>query len=303
MKRKVNYEHIYTTAVESFKYRYYNVSINDSMPLHQHPEWEVSFILKGKGSLLIGNDLKYFGEGNLTLVPPHIPHCWIFDKSSNEERTESITIQFRDELISSCLSQLAELTQICHKIYSIGQSRIIQGNAARIISQHMIDMNTQTSLKRLCSFLEIISLIANCQEYIPIGQSETIETYPVQDLPRIEKVYRYISANYMYKITLKDIASVASMSETAFCTFFKQITRQSFSAFLAQYRIEMAVKLLFESNTTISDICFAVGFNDIPHFNRTFKKLKGYSPKEYYAKIISLYKEDSPARLSNSHGS
>jgi AraC-like DNA-binding protein len=47
-----------------------------------------------------------------------------------------------------------------------------------------------------------------------------------------------------------------------------------------EYRINQACRLLFE-NKPIADICFEVGFNNISHFNKTFKQLKGVSPREY----------------------
>ncbi|WP_394331162.1 helix-turn-helix domain-containing protein [Draconibacterium orientale] len=48
-----------------------------------------------------------------------------------------------------------------------------------------------------------------------------------------------------------------------------------------EYRVDCSCMMLRETNIPISDICFAAGFNDVPHFNRTFKKIKGQSPNNY----------------------
>jgi AraC-like DNA-binding protein len=45
--------------------------------------------------------------------------------------------------------------------------------------------------------------------------------------------------------------------------------------------------MLKETSMSIADICFAVGFEDVPHFNRTFKKIKGISPKEFRKNSLS----------------
>ena len=87
----------------------------------------------------------------------------------------------------------------------------------------------------------------------------------------------------MQDITLEQIANIASMSKGSFCSFFKKNTRVSFVNYLSQYRIEIAAQLLREDNRPIANICFDVGFNDIPHFNRIFKRILGVSPSKYRA--------------------
>ena len=42
-----------------------------------------------------------------------------------------------------------------------------------------------------------------------------------------------------------------------------------------------ACELLKHSQKQVSEICYLVGFNDVPHFNRMFKKAKRMSPKAY----------------------
>jgi YesN/AraC family two-component response regulator len=71
------------------------------------------------------------------------------------------------------------------------------------------------------------------------------------------------------------------MNRAAFCAFFKREKGKSFMSALNEYRIDSSCEMLRDTTIPIGDICFAVGFNDIPHYNRTFKKLKGKSPKDY----------------------
>jgi len=42
--------------------------------------------------------------------------------------------------------------------------------------------------------------------------------------------------------------------------------------------------MLGETSIPVADICYAVGFNDVPYYNRRFKKLKGETPKDYRTK-------------------
>ena len=76
------------------------------------------------------------------------------------------------------------------------------------------------------------------------------------------------------------------MNRSAFCSYFKRCKKMTFSQFVTQYRLNTACELLKHSQKQVSEICFAVGFNDVPHFNRVFKELQGMTPKEYRKRNI-----------------
>ena len=71
------------------------------------------------------------------------------------------------------------------------------------------------------------------------------------------------------------------MNRSTFCTFFKRNKGMTFSRFVTLYRLETACGLLKTSQKQISEICYAVGFNDLPHFNRVFKREYGASPSQF----------------------
>ena len=52
---------------------------------------------------------------------------------------------------------------------------------------------------------------------------------------------------------------------------------------LNEYRIELACRLLKQQKDSVAEICYQAGFNNVPYFNRVFKKLKGVAPSEYAA--------------------
>ena len=98
---------------------------------------------------------------------------------------------------------------------------------------------------------------------------------------RIDRVCTYLNQYYNHNLRLENVAAVANMSTTAFCRFFKTSTGKSFIRYLNELRIGHACKLLIESELTISEICFEVGFNNVSNFNRRFYERHIMSPKEY----------------------
>ena len=71
------------------------------------------------------------------------------------------------------------------------------------------------------------------------------------------------------------------MNRTAFCAFFKRCKGMTFSQFLTRYRLDTACELLKHTQKQVSEICYSVGFNDLPHFVRVFTHAEGISPSKY----------------------
>lgn len=83
-------------------------------------------------------------------------------------------------------------------------------------------------------------------------------------------------AHYVHTISLNDIAAEAGMSRSAFCTYFKRCKGMTFSQFVTQYRLNTACELLKHSQKQVSEICYMVGFNDLPHFIRVVHERHGH---------------------------
>ena len=62
---------------------------------------------------------------------------------------------------------------------------------------------------------------------------------------------------------------------------FKKNSGVSLHNFLVNYRVNMAMEILRSSSIPVKEITSMVGFSDIPHFIKTFKKITGISPSKY----------------------
>lgn len=102
-----------------------------------------------------------------------------------------------------------------------------------------------------------------------------------------ETIENYIKAHYMDDISMHDLARVMNYSDAHFCKLFKQCFKVNFTAYLTEYRIGIAKKMLEDPRLNIKDIGNASGYTDSNYFARVFKRIAGCTPTEYRANILA----------------
>lgn len=91
----------------------------------------------------------------------------------------------------------------------------------------------------------------------------------------------FMRENYKRKLTLKDVADSIYVSQWHLSKLLNRHTGQSFSELLNAIRVDEARELLKDPTLRIGDVAEAVGFLDLAHFSRVFKKNTGMSANEY----------------------
>jgi len=99
-------------------------------------------------------------------------------------------------------------------------------------------------------------------------------------------VNQYLQENYMYDISMQDLAKKMNYSEAYFCSLFKQCFGKNFTPYLTEYRVEQAKKLLAQPTVNIKEAGRAVGYGDSNYFAKVFKRITGQSPTEYRAELF-----------------
>lgn len=108
----------------------------------------------------------------------------------------------------------------------------------------------------------------------------------------VNNAIKYIEQNYPHKITLCEVAEKTYVSQWHLSKLLNRNLNQNFSEILNHIRIKEAQKLLKDPSLRIGDIAEKVGFVDMAHFSRVFKKNMGISANEYRNTI--LQKEVAP---------
>ncbi|GLC29232.1 AraC family transcriptional regulator [Clostridium omnivorum] len=99
-------------------------------------------------------------------------------------------------------------------------------------------------------------------------------------LIKYKELLNWIDKNFEF-ISFSDAAGFMNLSETYFSRYFKKISGMTFSQYLNTVKVEKAVNILStERNIPMTTLMNKCGFNTIRNFNRTFKEITGYSPKQ-----------------------
>lgn len=96
-----------------------------------------------------------------------------------------------------------------------------------------------------------------------------------------QKILQYLKDHYREDISIQDIAGTFGYADPYFCKIFKQYFGKSFVAYLMDYRIQEARKLLKNPEYTVSSVGKAVGYPDPNYFTKVFKRIVGETPSEY----------------------
>jgi two-component system, response regulator YesN len=101
------------------------------------------------------------------------------------------------------------------------------------------------------------------------------------DTKPIRVAKEYIKQNYMKQISLEEVSSFVGFNSSYFSHLFKKESGKNFLEYLSETRMNKAKEFLKETNLSIAVICEKVGYCDIKHFTKSFKKIAGIKPNEY----------------------
>ncbi len=120
-------------------------------------------------------------------------------------------------------------------------------------------------------------LITDCA----VESSEKIQSSNNKDFEYVKSAIKFMGEKYQENITLADICSKIGLSTSYFSRCFKNITRTSVMQYLANIRLESALREIVEDNKTVTCAAFDNGFASVKSFIDLCKKVYNCTPKQY----------------------
>ena len=246
---------------------------------------ELVVILKGHGKRFVGDSIETFSKGDVILVGEKLSHVWRSnppkDINSSKMKCSAIIIQFPSTFLGSKFLELPESIKLKELFKNAERGISFQNETGKKMTDKIEKLLEFEGMERLLSFLDILYLASKSSEYKLLATPLFKETIFNGDL-KINQVFEYVMDNFSNPITLDEVAEIASMNKTAFCRYFKNRTKKTFSSFLNEIRIGYACKLIREDNYGITEAAYLSGYNSPSHFNKQFRLIKNISPSKFH---------------------
>lgn len=118
---------------------------------------------------------------------------------------------------------------------------------------------------------------------------------PTAPLPRTAAAVAYVDEHYAEVVRVDTVARLCGLSRSEFSRVFHREHGTSFRRYLVDHRIAVARDFLALPQTSVSQVAYAVGFNDLSHFGRLFRRLVGEPPTRYRQRLQSRQTERDAA--------
>lgn len=255
-----------------------------AVPWHYHPEFELIYIKKSQGTLIVGDCIDKFKDGDMIFLGANIPHLMKNDKVYYQ-KNENLSViarvlHFKKEILGDHLLALPEFHTINTFLKNTSRGYRIHGQTKSVLVDLLESLDKVKDANRLIKLLQILNTLANSDEKIPLASEAFVESFKHSSNQKLYQIYEYVSKNFQQNIDLESASKVANLSKTSFCRFMKSKTNKTFSAFLNEIRINYAQKLIADGQLSMAQIAYECGFNSPSYFNKQFKNHTGLTPQE-----------------------
>ncbi|GAB3561857.1 AraC family transcriptional regulator [Spirosoma luteolum] len=275
---KLQFEKIEPEAGHSFRVIHATETEPCRVYWHHHPEHEIVFIPRGQGRRHIGNSIGHYDAGELVFIGPNLPHLNF--SYGHTDQFEEVVVQLRDSFMGEPFLQRPELAGI-RRLFERAHTGLLFGAATKAaVAEPLLALPSLPPFERLLTLLQILGTLASATDVEALHADGVRFDLNAREQDRINRVCQYVEQHYTDAIDIRQVADLASLTVPAFSRYFKRMTHLTFTDFVNEYRVSQAQRLL-HSGRTIADIGSAVGFNNLSHFNKTFRDSTGQTPGQY----------------------
>ena len=273
---------LYKLQLETF-HLYENAVSAVNPPEHSHDVFHIVLYKAGDNTFKLKSRKRESHAGTLVLVSPGVPHCFtpmLPQESVYHEITfsfackgQKLTVPFTD-LFSKYYAYPIKKDKmlIDLDIDSATQFEDIYFELSRNLSKY----DSESSFPVYQSLGRMFDLLFQkvfCTK-VRYSSKKRIES-------RLQKARSNIEQKLGGKLSLKELARTAAMSPEYFCREFKKVYNEPPMEMRNRLRINAAIKLIKYSDRPIKQIAEELGYSDIYHFSKAFKKQTNSSPGKF----------------------
>ena len=250
---------------------------------HFHPEYEIHHVVATTGQYFVGDFIGEFEPGNLVLTGPNLPHNWVSDVPAGTcLPLRCRVLQFSEPFFANANAAFPELSACADILEMSRRGALFTPETAELVGPLLRDLVGASGIRRIQLFMGVLGLLSSAS-----GTKELTSAHYHPDpsgfmSAGMNQVLAYINANLTEPFAESDLADLTGQSASSFSRSFRRHTGMALVQYVNRLRINFACHLLMtKAEMSITDICFAAGFNNVSNFNRRFLDQKRMAPSRF----------------------
>lgn len=259
---------------------YFRLSAQFETTFHAHPEYEINYIYDGRCKIVVGNRRFDMESGCLLIMDGKSPHGPIMEEACTHTMLRFDAASMRALLV---MNPDIDLFRPFHVLRN--HNWRLKGNekeeVERILNQIEHDCGHSDLIRVLRMRMHVMNLLLFIFDHSRelLSQQKQIPTHKEM---KVREVMQFIDENYMHDLNMDTISREVCFSKFYLARLFKELTGQTIFEYVNRQRIVRAKLFLIEEKATpVTEICYRVGFKQLEHFSKNFKRLVGVSPERY----------------------
>ncbi len=244
-------------------------------PWHFHPQHELTLIEGSVGTKFVGDYVGPYSPGELVLLRSKLPHCWK-NHSLSGGSAKSTVIQWNPGIFA----QVPEIMPVFELMKRASRGILFDSAEIAPYLPAILNFPKLEGHTLYIGLLEVLTQLSKCP-YRYLSEARFLEDIPDEFNTRMSSIHEFISTEYARKIYLQELADLVNMTEQSFSRFFRKMMGRPFFTFLNEYRINMASRMLIDTDKSVAEIAYACGYESLPFFHKQFKKFQQETPMGY----------------------
>jgi AraC-like DNA-binding protein len=242
---------------------------NEIVPLHYAPTVEILLCKDLKGYISLGHRNIAVDHDLLVLIPPNMVHGTTFYAGKGYKTCLTISMEALNHYIN--IEQILKANNM--SIYQLAPQYNCYDEIYKQIKQLINhDGNFSRCIIAILSIFEIL-------QHNSYKKNSFTELNQIK-CEQLQRLINWTNKNIERKIELEEAAAVMGLSKYYFCRYFKSITKMSYVDFLQKLRVAHA-EILLRRGCSVTDCCFACGYENISYFIQIFRKHVGQTMLQY----------------------
>lgn len=280
---KPAFEKLLTPAGQSFRC-FNRETLTSAARWHRHPEIEITYVERGSGTRIVGDNIASYGNHDLVLIGPNLPHTWHSDdfEGRDLDRHPAVVVQFRLDFLGSDFFDAPEFSSVRSMFDQAARGLQFDEQTSRRIGRELSELLSAGPASRLVNLLKCLVELSEIRTTEPLASVGFSSPPNTLLQTRSEEICTFISTNYRNpELTHQALADWAGMNASAFSRFFRSATGKTAMNYISEMRVSLACRLLADTDQSIAEILDYAGFGNTSNFNRQFQRLQNMSPRDY----------------------